>query len=147
MIANQEITCDKCEARFDITMLPAVKLLNMRCPTCSSGTCQVVNLSRKYGDMLETIRPELLLPETELNILLTLHNEEREMVASEIAGELDCSGQLVGRRAKNLAERSLINRTPTSGVFKYEITPEAESAYFADLGTGDLNVNISDEDD
>ena len=120
MIANQEIACDKCELKFDITMLPAVKMLNMRCPTCSNGTCQVVNLSRKYGDMLEAIRPELLLPETELNILLTLHNEEREMVASEIAGELDCSGQLVGRRARNLAERSLINRAATIGsVYKY----------------------------
>ena len=77
MIANQEIACDKCELKFDITMLPAVKMLNMRCPTCSNGTCQVVNLSRKYGDMLEVIRPELLLPETELNILLlfTMKNE------------------------------------------------------------------------
>jgi hypothetical protein len=100
MTANQEVACDHCQKNYEIAMLPALKMLNMRCPGCSTGTCHVVNLSRRYGEMLAAIIPELLLPETELNILQTLHTEHRDMVASEIASELDCSGQLVGRRVK-----------------------------------------------
>jgi hypothetical protein len=135
---NQEVRCDECDAEFELSMLPAIRMLHMKCPSCQKGTCQVVNLSRKYGDMLAAISPELLLPETELEILQTLHNEKRVMVAAEIAGELDCSGQLVGRRAKNLADRTLVRRTQQGPVFSYGITPQAESAYFEDKEKADL---------
>ena len=68
------------------------------------------------------------------------------MVASEIAGELDCQVNWSGGEHGILAERSLINRAASIGsVYKYTITPEAKSAYFDDLGTGDLNVSNSDE--
>jgi predicted transcriptional regulator len=93
--------------------------------------------------MLEAIRPELLLPETELGILQTLHNENREMKASEIAGELDCSGQLVGRRAKNLSERTLVKRVQGT-VYRYEITKKANDAYFADSSAAQLNLDQSE---
>ena len=89
--------------------------------------------------------PRTFAPETELNILLTLHNEERD-------GRVRNRGKVrllrsTGRAASTeLAERSLINRAATIGsVYKFTITPEAESAYFDDLGTGDLNVSNSDE--
>lgn len=145
MKSNQEITCDSCDEIFEINMLSAIKMFKMKCPKCQTGMCSVVNLSRKYEAMLSSIKSEMLLPETELNILLTLHNESREMVASEIAGELDCSGQLVGRRARNLSEKSLITRVSTGSVYKYELRPEAESAYFANLEIADLNVGMADK--
>jgi hypothetical protein len=138
---NQEIRCNSCNAEFELSMMPALKMLHMNCPKCQSGICQVANLSRKYGELLEAIRPELLLPETELGILQTLHNEDRVMVAAEIAGELDCSGQLVGRRAKNLAERALVSREPGGAVYEYQITPAAEAAYFADAEDAELNLD------
>jgi predicted transcriptional regulator len=141
MAENQEIKCDGCGAEFDVAMLPALKMLHMRCPSCRDGICHVVNLSRKYGDILESIRPELLLPDAEIGILQTLHSEKRNMVAAEIAGELDCSGQLVGRRAKNLAERSLVTREHTGSVYRYKITPQAEAAYFVDPHASDLNLD------
>ena len=69
-------------------MLPALKMLQMKCTICGRGTCKVVNLSRKYGDMIEAISPDLLLPETELGIMQILYNEKETLVASQIASEL-----------------------------------------------------------
>jgi hypothetical protein len=140
MAENQEIKCNSCGCEFDVAMLPALKMLHMRCPSCRDGTCHVVNLSRKYGDILESVGPELLLPDAELGILQTLHYENRVMVAAEIAGELDCSGQLVGWRARNLAERTLLTREKAGQVYKYKITPQAEAAYFNDPNSSDLNL-------
>jgi hypothetical protein len=141
VMKNQEISCDNCNTVFDATMLPALKMLHMKCPKCQVGTCHVTNLSRKYGALLDSISPELLLPETELGILQTLHTEGRQMVASEIASELDCSGQLVGRRARNLFERDLLVRIQAGPIYRYEITIKAQTAYFSDPTSGDLKLN------
>ncbi len=138
---NQEIKCDSCGELFDMQMLPALKMLSMRCPKCQAGSCQVVNLSKRYGDVLSAVVPELLLPEAELGILHTLHSENKVMFAAEIAGELDCSGQLVGRRARNLAERNLVERKQQGQLYKYKITDDAEAAYFSDRSAFDLNID------
>jgi len=137
---NQEIKCDSCGSQFDALTLPALKMLHMRCPNCREGICRATNLSRKYGDIIESISADLLLPDAELDILQTLHYEKRVMFAAEIADELDCSGQLVGRRAKNLSERELVTRMQAGPVYKYKITPEAEAAYFNDPTSSALNL-------
>lgn len=144
ILENQEIKCDSCGTEFDLSMLPALKMLEMKCPKCPTGNCHVINLSKKYSDVLESIRPELLLPDAELGILQTLHYEKRTMVAAEIAEELDCSGQLVGRRAKNLSERTLVTREQAGQGFKYKITQQAEAAYFSDATSSDLNLDSED---
>ncbi|WP_137130362.1 hypothetical protein [Rhizobium sp. FY34] len=137
---NQEIKCSECNSEYDLSMLPALKMLHMSCPKCRKGICAVVNLSQKYGDVIEAIGPELLLPETELGIMQTLYSEKKPMVAAEIAGDLDCSGQLVGRRGKNLAERKLVERTSSGQVYSYTLTEQAKSAYFSDPTAGDLDI-------
>jgi hypothetical protein len=142
--SNQEIRCNSFESEFELDLLPALKMLQMSCPKCKAGTCRVVNLSRKYGDLIDSISPDLLLPDTELGILQTLHGENRTMVASEIASELDCSGQLVGRRARNLSERSLVTRQQTGPVYKYHLTGQAKAAYFSNPTGDELDVG-SDE--
>lgn len=141
MLNNQEIKCDNCNAEFDLSMLDALKMFQMKCPTCSNGKCKVINLSRKYEDIIDNIKPELLLPDAELGILQTLQLEQRTMVAAEIASELDCSGQLVGRRAKNLAERMLVKRENNGAVYKYEITDQAKRAYFSEPERDQLNLS------
>jgi hypothetical protein len=108
--SNQEIKCESCSAEFDVSMLGALKTYGMRCPTCQTGICKIVNLSKKYGDVLDSINPELLLPDAELGIMQVLFAEDETLVASQIATELDCSGQLVGRRGRNLADRNLVER-------------------------------------
>lgn len=137
---NQEIRCANCGTIFEVDVLPALRITQMRCLSCRDGVCEVLNISKKYEALIKEVSPELLLPETELGILQALKVENRPMVASEIAGELDCSGQLVGRRGKNLAERKLVSRQSTGTVFSYSLTHEAEASYFSFGGEDALDV-------
>lgn len=139
--SNQEIRCDNCCKEFDVEILPALKLMKMRCPTCGQGHCDVINLSRKYEDIIKSVDDSLLLPETELGILQALKTEDREMVAAEIASELDCSGQLVGRRGRKLFERRLVSRTSAGQVYSYSLTKQAETAYFEGIANQTLNLD------
>jgi hypothetical protein len=128
---NQEIVCDGCGHRHDHEKLPAIEAFDMLCPACKNGTCKIINLSRKYEQLIKKVAPENLLPETELGILKTLHDERKRMFAKEIAGELDCSYQLVGWRGRNLAERDLVKRTENEkGRRIFEISKRAEEVYF-----------------
>jgi hypothetical protein len=131
---NQEIVCDHCGHRHDHEMLPAIQAFDMLCPKCKEGTCRLVNLSRKYEEFIKRVADQVLLPETELGILKTLHDERRRMFAKEIASELDCSYQLVGWRGRNLAERDLVVRAENErGRRVFEISKIAEDVYFTEL--------------
>ena len=137
---NQELKCNNCNSVFDSEMISSFKVWGMMCPECRIGRCEVINLSRKYEDVINSVSPDLLLPETELGILQTLKIENKPMVASEIAGELDCSGQLVGRRGRNLAKRKLVSRQYVGTVYAYNITEQAKTAYFKNHKEDDLDV-------
>lgn len=82
---NQEIICDNCQTAFSFSDLGALKMFQMKCPKCLTGTCQVVNLSKKYEFILLSVNPELLLPRAELGILQTLQTEGTPMFARDIA--------------------------------------------------------------
>jgi hypothetical protein len=130
---NQEIVCDKCHHRHSHEMLPAIQAFDMLCPRCKNGNCRVVNLSRKYEGLIRAVSEENLLPGTEIGILKTLHDERKEMFAKEIAAELDCSYQLVGKRGRNLADRGLVTRQENDrGRRIFEITQTADEIYFSD---------------
>lgn len=131
---HQEIVCDECQTKHKLEILPAIRAFGMLCPVCRKGACQVVNLSRKYENVLRQIDDSLLLPKYELGILQTLRLEGRPMVAAEIAEELDCSGQLIGWRARNLGDRGLVERRKEedSPTRVYELTNLARAAYFGD---------------
>jgi DNA-binding MarR family transcriptional regulator len=117
-------------------------MYEMLCPSCKSGTCEVINLSRKYENVIRSVNPLLLLPATELGILEALYTEKREMVASEIAGELDCSYQLIGKRARNLAERGLVSREKNNNNRRvFAITKDARTDYFDGNTERSLDVN------
>jgi DNA-directed RNA polymerase subunit RPC12/RpoP len=131
---NQEIVCDRCGEKFGLDKLEALRMYRMRCPACGEGTCRLINLSRKYETLLRSVEKEKLLPATELGILHTLHTEGDAMFAADIAAELDCSYQLVGRRGRNLSERGLVRRAENeSGRRTFEINPAAEETYFVNL--------------
>lgn len=141
MNANQEVFCDACDERFSVEQIPALKLYGMQCPTCKNGVCKVINLSKKYETILRGIEPELLLPKTELGILQTLKTEDKPLYAQQIARELDCSYQLIGRRGKNLNERLLVDRErDEQGRRQFSITPLAEQQYFARATVDNLDV-------
>jgi Zn finger protein HypA/HybF involved in hydrogenase expression len=138
---NQEIKCDSCSQVFGIDKLNGLAMYDMLCPKCKSGTCEVINLSKKYESVIASVNPNLLLPATELGILETLYTEKREMVASEIAGELDCSYQLIGRRGRNLAERGLVTRDKNDVNRRiFSITDDARDDYFVGNEERQLDV-------
>jgi DNA-binding MarR family transcriptional regulator len=127
---NQEIICDTCSNIFEMSKLSAIETFGMLCPTCKRGHCIVTNLSKRYESILREVNSELLLPGTELGILNTLQTEHRAMFASDIAADLDCSYQLVGKRGKFLDERGLVNRAENAqGRRIFEITNDALQTY------------------
>lgn len=138
---NQEIVCCGCGAKFELTDLDKLQFFGMRCPKCQEGRCKVINLSRKYESELKSVRGELLLPRTELGILQTLEASGESMRAGEIAEELDCSHQLIGRRAKHLEDRKLVDRElDTDGRRTYVLTELAKRSYFDPTVSADLKV-------
>ena len=131
--SNQEIVCSECGAKYSFEDLSALKFYGMKCKECDKGICKVINLSRKYADELRQVDQELLLPQTELSILQTLYTEKKPLRAAAIAGELDCSYQLVGKRGKALSKLNLVDRSKKeAGKRLFEITPEAMETYFSE---------------
>jgi len=128
--ANQEIKCSNCHAIFGLDKLDSLKMYRMRCPECGTGTCNVTNLSKKYEAILRDVNPELLLPPTELGILETLYSESRDLMAAEIAEDLDCSYQLVGKRGKIMEQKGLVNRLMEQKRRKFRMTEQAMREYF-----------------
>ena len=145
---NQEIVCDnpKCKAVFSHERLDAIQQYGMLCPSCKSGTVRVTNLSRKYAAELNAVNKDLLLPNIELGILQTLHVEKEPMRPAAIAGELDCSYQLIGKRGKALADKGLVDRSPNEqGHRLLKILPTAEAAYFSTAPNDALNLESDQE--
>lgn len=128
---NQEIVCEGCSHRFEYEQLNALELFGMLCPVCRKGLCKVSNLSRKYEATLRSIDDSLLLPRVELGILHTLGTEPHALYPAQIAGELDCSYQLVGKRAKFLADRGLVLRGKSEGRRELSLTSTARQIYLA----------------
>ena len=143
---NQEITCERCGVRQSFEKLEALRMYGMRCPACQEGVCIVVNLSRKYAPMLRNIEEELLLPKTELGILQTLHTEDEPRRPAFVAAELDCSYQLVGKRAVRLEERGLVRRLRDDHDHRLlEITDLAQTSYFSSLEAQQLELDGGDD--
>lgn len=138
---NQEIVCANCGSKHGHDKLEALKLFGMKCPICHVGVCEVINLSKKYEAVLKGVQAELLLPKIELGILQTLHTEGDPQRPAYIAEELDCSYQLVGKRAVRLEERGLVTRTKNDGNNRFiKITDLAEVTYFSGDKSGELDV-------
>jgi hypothetical protein len=137
--SNQEILCGNCGHRFEYADLGKLQFFGMKCNKCDIGVCSVTNLSRKYETELKAVSGELLLPRTELGILQTLDSTDHPMRPGEIAEEMDCSHQLIGRRAKNLEERQLVSRDiGEDGRRSYALTELAKKSYFDGGVTTDL---------
>jgi DNA-binding MarR family transcriptional regulator len=139
---NQEIVCESCGERFGYDQLAAIQLFGMLCPRCKYGTVRVTNLSQKYAAELHSVNRDLLLPPTELGILQTLYTEGGPMRPASIAGELDCSYQLVGKRGKALSDRGLVKRYHNENDQRLlEISSTAQAAYFSDREESALNLD------
>lgn len=139
---NQEIICDVCNEKQPLDNIEALKIYGMLCPICMKGVCRVVNLSKKYEPILQAVNNNLLLPRSEMNILQTLNSENKDMFAQEIAQELDCSYQLVGKRGKILYERGLIKRAQNENQRRiFRIMEQTKEIYFKETEKDGLNLD------
>jgi len=139
---NQEIKCESCGHVFEVEDLPALKRFGMRCPECMTGTCSVTNISKKYEELIREVNEEQLLPGTELGILQALNSDTGPQYASTIAGELDVSYQLVGKRAKRLGEQRLVEREEVKGRPEFKLTDQAKRIYFSAASDGELSFDV-----
>lgn len=144
--SNQEIRCENCDRVFDAGDLDALKKYGMLCPSCKSGRCTVTNISRKYGDVIQGVNSAQLLPATELGILQTLSSEQGPLYAGDIAGELDVSYQMVGKRAKRLDAQNLVDREMVRGRREFRLSPTAKRIYFDDRETWRLKLRSEGEE-
>lgn len=139
--SNQEIRCDTCDSLFPYDRLQALLAYNMLCPECRTGKCEVTNISRKYEDLIRSVNSEQMLPSTELGILQTLSSEPKALFAADIAAEMDVSHQLVGRRAKRLAEQRLVERAMVRGRREFRLTDTAKRIYFDEGESSGLDLD------
>ncbi|MGS0685089.1 hypothetical protein ACVBEQ_08050 [Nakamurella sp. GG22] len=144
LTSNQEIKCDSCSTVFETADLDALKRFHMLCPSCRAGTCTVTNISRKYEDLIRSVNADQLLPATELGILQTLSSESKPLYAGDIAGELDVSYQLIGKRAKRLDEQDLVNRDMVRGRREYHLSDSAKRIYFDSEAPSGLVLSVDD---
>ena len=125
-----------CNRNFPFEQLPFLEFNNMKCPNCQSPV-KVISNSENIQVELSRIDNAKLLPVVDLGILHEIHKHEiynkseKFLKPKEIAEELDCSYQLIGRRAKNLDEsKGLISREEESGQKVYKLTDAAKNDYF-----------------
>lgn len=141
--SNQEIKCDNCGETHGLDRLESLMLFDMMCPSCKKGTCSVSNLSKKYEQIITQVDKNLLLPSTEIGIMEALYTEKAGLAAADIAGELDCSYQLVGKRGKIMADRGLVHRGRNErGRRIFTITERAKGDYF--VSNEDRKLDIGD---
>jgi hypothetical protein len=130
---SKRIACinPKCQKSFPFEELHYLEFNKMSCPECHSPV-NIVSNSETIQLELEKIDNSKLLPPIELSILYEINKAEKHLKAGEIAEELDCSYQLVGKRAKKLTEeKELIFKIKVEGgKIAYKLTEKAENDYF-----------------
>jgi DNA-binding MarR family transcriptional regulator len=89
---------------------------------------------------------KLLLPKTELGILQTLRSKDEPKRPAFVAAELDCSYQLVGKRAIRLEEQGLVKPLRDEHDHRIlEITDLAKDSYFSSAEAHQLDVDEAGE--
>ena len=101
----------------------------MQCPECHN-TVEIISTSDSIRKELDKVDQSVLLPKIEYSLLHEI-NKSNNARPKEIAQELDCSYQLVGWKAKKLAEdKQLLLRTGPKTRRVYKLTEDAKTIYF-----------------
>jgi DNA-binding transcriptional ArsR family regulator len=128
---SQTIKCGECGSCFPMESKASIELYKWKCPECGEGMCAVVSLSDDFRHEVELLDHEIMLDPVELDIVSTLFEEGGEMRAGEIAGLIDTTHQLVGRRTSKLKEMGLVNKIrDEDGVMRNSITERCQNTYF-----------------
>lgn len=125
---SQEIECPEGH-RFAFDMLPTIQAFGMVCPMCArSGEirkCSVKVTNKNIIEIIQEYRKNSLALDDSLQyeILNYLGNNPDEAYkASTIAAELDCTYQLIAKRAQKLIDRELVYIDREEGRRYYKAT-------------------------
>lgn len=135
LLSQTKYVCNECKSEYDTK---EHEILEQIGHLCYKGCKKVGTIEKKYyfeDNLFNDVNKENLLPEIELDILHMLkENKQLDLYAKLIASELDCSYQLVAKRAKALESKGLlemVKKNIAGGNKKiYRITCEAERIYF-----------------
>lgn len=131
---SKKIIClnPNCNKTFSIEQLPFLEFNKMHCPECQC-IVKTISISETIQKDIEKIDASKLLHPIEYSILHELNKFENPLRPKEIAEELDCSHQLIGKKAKILDEdKKLLKRTiDKSGNRVYALTDKALNTYFS----------------
>lgn len=129
---NQTIRCSHCGFCHPMDKKDSIELFKWRCPECIEGKCTVINLSEDFREEVEKLNKDIMLEPVELDIITTLHEEQRRMRAGEISSLIDTTHQMVGRRTSKLQEMGLIHkeRDQEDSRMRSELTERCIETYF-----------------
>lgn len=129
---NSTIKCNLCGTCQAMELKASLELYKWKCPECSEGICQIINLSDDFKDEVEKLNHEIMLEPVELEIINAINDERRKMRAGEISALIDTTHQLVGRRTSKLQDMGLIikDRHDSDGYMKSGLTIRCEETYF-----------------
>lgn len=130
---SKKIDCinPDCNQSFSMDKLEFLQFNKMLCPECHSPV-KITPISNTIKRDIEKINKSKLLHPIEYSILHEINQSEIPLRAKEIAEELDCSYQLVGKKAKKMDEdMDLLDRIKDGSNNRvYCLTPKAQSEYF-----------------
>jgi hypothetical protein len=120
----QIIQCQnkKCARRFDESELSFLQFTHFKCPDCGTSVL-IEKLEDK--DVAEDIKNAKYLKELSvdgLNVVIELYSRKKEVLARDIAVEIDMSSSRVGRVCKKLAEDGIIDRSKKGNIYWYKLT-------------------------
>ncbi|MCD4722965.1 MAG: hypothetical protein K8S13_24370 [Desulfobacula sp.] len=136
---RKKIVCKSCQTEYPYSELLMIQSFHMMCKQCGQKSCEIEELVTQNKKILQ-IESDAKLPEVELRMLSTIHEKQNDfdpLFPKDIAGEVDCSYQLVGQRMKKLKKEKFdlvyYEKKPDhSGRFRkaYKLTKKAEGTYF-----------------
>lgn len=130
LASKQTIRCDECGTSFPLEKRESFEFFKWHCPECRVGTCRIVYISSELTPEISAVRADQRLPPVELDIILTLGQEERAMRAGEIGALIDAAHQLVGHRTSKLRDLGLIDkRADGEGNQRSALTERAKALY------------------
>lgn len=138
---TKKIICTNCKHIFPFSDYEALAKFKMNCSECGGiRSCAVAEELIDKSKVLKDIGPKLL-PEIEIKILDAIKSLEQNSLPTfpkDIAGEVDCSYQLVSKRMEKLKELpfQLVvfekAKDSKSGIQRtiYKLTAKASGTYF-----------------
>jgi DNA-binding transcriptional ArsR family regulator len=132
LASKQTIRCDSCGASYPLEKRDSFELYKWQCPECRSGTCRIVYIAGDLAPEILAVKEEQRLPPIELEIIVTLGQEDRPMRAGEIGSLIDAAHQLVGHRTSKLRDLGLVDKGPDDeGRQRSTLTQRARELYMA----------------